>query len=55
MMKFKYEKPKMEVVSILMEEDVVKSSILPQNNNGAVQQEWDQQDTQYRTIDLGDI
>lgn len=54
-MKLKYERPKMEIVSILMEEDIVKSSVLPQNKDGKIYQEWDQQETEYRTIDLGDI
>ncbi|GEM_PF-2031474 len=54
-MKLKYEKPTIDVVAIQMEEDIVKSSVLPQNKNGAVEQEWDEQETEYRTIDLGDI
>ena len=54
-MKLQYVKPKIEVVSILMEEDIVKSSVLPQNKDGNIYQEWDQQETEYRTIDLGGI
>ncbi|KGE12393.1 hypothetical protein [Sphingobacterium deserti] len=54
-MKLKYENPTIELVTILMEEDIVKSSVLPQNKNGIVEQEWDRQETEYRTIDLGDI
>ncbi|GHE36916.1 hypothetical protein [Sphingobacterium griseoflavum] len=54
-MKLKYQNPKIEVITIQMEEDIVKSSVLPQNKNGVVEQEWDVQDTEYRTIDLNDI
>lgn len=54
-MKLEYTEPTIEVVLIEMEEDLVKSSILPQNKNGVVEQEWDQQETEYRAIDLGDL
>ena len=54
-MKLTYKSPTIEVVAILMEDDIVKSSVLPQNKNGVIEQEWDRQETEYRTIDLGDI
>ncbi len=54
-MKLKYEKPTIDVVAIQIEEDIVKSSVLPGNQKGVVEQEWDEQQTEYRTIDLGDI
>ncbi len=53
-MKSKYVSPVIEVILVQMEDDFVKSSVLPTNKNGVVEQEWEQLDTDYRTIDLGD-
>ncbi|WP_165799103.1 hypothetical protein [Sphingobacterium corticibacter] len=53
-MKSKYVSPVIEVVLVQMEDDIVKSSVLPTNQNGAIGQEWEELDTDYRTIDLGD-
>lgn len=53
-MKSKYVSPVIEVVLVQMEDDIVKSSVLPTNKNGMIEQEWEQLDTDYRTIDLGD-